>query len=223
LTVTDTGVGIPPEIQPRIFDPFFTSKGVQRAGLGLAVVYGTLQRHEGAITVASTPGQGTTVTIRLPAAAAVQAVVPPTPGLDGAGGTPCQILLIEEEPQVRETLAGLLRAVGHTVTEAASGPAGLALLETLPVDCVLTDLGMPEMTGWEVVKAVNASWPDLPVCLLTGWGDQAADVPPDLRVARVLSKSVSREQLLAVIAEVTGNGGSHATRLPPPNSSGPPR
>ena len=200
LTVTDTGVGIPAEIQPRIFDPFFTTKGVQRTGLGLAVVYGTVQRHGGAITVASTPGQGTTVTLRLPVAPAAA----PGPAATRPGGTPCRLLVIDDEPQVRETLASLLRVAGHTVTEAASGPAGLALLDTLPVDCVLTDLGMPEMTGWEVAKAVNASWPTLPVLLLTGWGDQAADVPPGHRVARVLSKPIHLEQLLAVIAEVTG-------------------
>ncbi|HEX7551441.1 MAG TPA: GAF domain-containing protein, partial [Candidatus Methylomirabilis sp.] len=204
LTVTDTGVGIPAEIQPRIFEPFFTTKGVQRTGLGLAVVYGTLQRHGGTITVASTPGQGTTFTLRLPAAVAVQAAAPPAPVPARAGVTPCRLLIIDDEPKVRSTLASLLRAVGHTVTEAASGPAGLALLGTIPVDCVLTDLGMPEMTGWEVAKAVNASWPHLPVLLLTGWGDQAADVPPGHRVARVLSKPIRREQLLAVIAEVTG-------------------
>ena len=72
------------------------------------------------------------------------------------------------------------------------------------MDCVLTDLGMPEMTGWEVVKAVNASWPHLPVLLLTGWGGQEADVPPGHRVARVLSKPIRREPLLVLIAEVTG-------------------
>jgi PAS domain S-box-containing protein len=200
LTVTDTGVGIPAEIQPDLFDPFFTTKGVQRTGLGLAVVYGTLQRHGGTITVTSAPGQGTTFTLRLPAAPAAA----PGPAAARPGGTPRRLLVIDDEPQVRETLAGLLRAAGHTVTEAASGPAGLALLGTIPVDCVLTDLGMPEMTGWEVAKAVTASWPNLPVLLLTGWGDQTADAPPGHRVARVLSKPIRREELLAVIAEVTG-------------------
>jgi signal transduction histidine kinase len=198
LTVTDTGVGIPAEIQPDLFDPFFTTKGVQRTGLGLAVVYGTVQRHGGTITVASTPRQGTTFTLRLPAVVAVQAAAP---GPARAGVTPRRLLLIDDEPKVRGTLASLLRAVGHTVTEAASGPAGLALLGIIPVDCVLTDLGMPEMTGWEVAKAINASWPHLPVLLLTGWGDQ--DVPPDHRVARILSKPIRREELLVVIAEVT--------------------
>jgi len=128
LTVTDTGVGIPAEIQPRIFDPFFTTKGVQRTGLGLAVAYGTLQRHGGTITVASAPGQGTTVTLRLPAAVAVQVAAPPAPGPARAGVTPRRLLVIDDEPQMRGTLASLLRAAGHTVTEAASGPAGLAPL-----------------------------------------------------------------------------------------------
>jgi PAS domain S-box-containing protein len=203
LTVTDTGVGIPTEIQPDLFDPFFTTKGVQRTGLGLAVVYGTAQRHGGSISVASAPGQETTFTLRLPAAVAVQTAAPPAPAPARAGVTPRRLLLIDDEPKVRGTLASLLRAAGHTVTEAASGPAGLALLGTIPVDCVLTDLGMPEMTGWEVVKAVNASWPHLPVLLLTGWEDQEADVPPGHRVARVLSKPIRREPLLVVIAEVT--------------------
>jgi CheY-like chemotaxis protein len=208
LTVTDTGVGIPAEIQPRIFDPFFTTKGVQRTGLGLAVVYGTLQRQGGTITVASTPGQGTTFTLRLPAAVAVQAATPPAPVPALAEGTPCRLLVIDDEPQVRETLANLLRAVGHTVTEAASGPAGLALLATTPVDCVLTDLGMPEMTGWEVARHITAAWPTLPIVVLTGWGDQAIKDARAPAVARVLSKPIRLKQLLVVIAEVTAGGRS---------------
>jgi signal transduction histidine kinase/DNA-binding NarL/FixJ family response regulator len=208
LTVTDTGVGIPAEIQPRIFDPFFTTKGVQRTGLGLAAVYGTLQRQGGTITVASTPGQGTTFTLRLPAAVAVQAATPPAPVPALAEGTPCRLLVIDDEPQVRETLANLLRAVGHTVTEAASGPAGLALLATTPVDCVLTDLGMPEMTGWEVARHITAAWPTLPIVVLTGWGDQAIKDARAPAVARVLSKPIRLKQLLVVIAEVTAGGRS---------------
>ena len=206
LTVTDTGIGIPAESQPRIFDPFFTTKGVQRTGLGLAVVYGTLQRHGGTISVVSSPGRGTTLTLRLPAAEAGPAAPPPAPAPVVSDGPPCRLLIIDDESEVRETLASLLRAAGHTVTEAASGPAGLALLATLPVDCVLTDLGMPELTGWEVARRITATWPTLPIVVLTGWGDQARTDPCAPAVARVLAKPIRLEQLLAVIAEVTGGG-----------------
>ncbi|MCX5733138.1 MAG: GAF domain-containing protein [candidate division NC10 bacterium] len=201
LTLTDTGVGMPEDVRQKIFEPFFTTKGVKGTGLGLAVVYSILERHGGRVAVASAPGQGTTVTLHFQAAVAGIAAPAAAPPLRSA---PRRLLLIDDEPLVRTTLGSLLRAMGHTVTEAASGADGLATLATHPVDCVLTDLGMPEMTGWDVARAVRARHPILPIVLLTGWGEQApGDVAEMSLVDRVLGKPVRLEDLLDTIAELT--------------------
>jgi CheY-like chemotaxis protein len=195
------------EVRQRIFDPFFTTKGVQGTGLGLSVVYGIMTRHGGRIDVASDPGQGTTVTLRFQAASTgVPATTKPAP----TPPSPRRLLLIDDDPAVRQTLASLLRAAGHTVIEAVGGAAGLALLAQTPVDCLLTDLGMPEMTGWDVARAAKAHSPALPVVLLTGWDEQhvARDATGQGVVDRVLGKPFRLGELLSVIADLTAPPGS---------------
>ena len=142
LTVADTGIGIPHEIQPRIFDPFFTTKGLHGTGLGLSVVYGILERHGGRIDVTSTPGQGTSFRLRF--RAAVPDMRPAVPPSRAALVPARRLLVVDDDAAVRRTLAGLLRASGQEVLEAASGPEALACLATTMVDLVFTDLGMPE-------------------------------------------------------------------------------
>jgi PAS domain S-box-containing protein len=202
LTVTDTGTGMPEEVLRHIFDPFYTTKGIRGTGLGLAVVYSIVERHGGRIAVTSTPGQGTIFTLRFQAAPGGPDAAPsPAPSHVHA---PRRILLIDDETPVRTTAAQLLRAIGHTVVETESGAAGLAALAAQAVDLVLTDLGMPEMTGWEVAQRVKATRPHLPVILLTGWGQQISHTTPGQEyVDRVLGKPVRLADLQAAIAELT--------------------
>ncbi len=201
IAVTDTGVGMSEVIRQRIFDPFFTTKAEKGTGLGLSMVYGILERHGGHISVDSTPGKGSTFTLRFPPA---PGTLPP-PAVPPHLGPPRRLLLIDDDPLVRQTLARLLRTAGHTVLEAAGGPAGLACLAAEPVDLVLTDLGMPDMNGIEVARAVKTQAPHLPVLLLTGWGDQGA--PEVIRtglVNRVLGKPFRLQEVLDTIAEHCG-------------------
>jgi PAS domain S-box-containing protein len=204
LTVTDSGVGMTEEVRSRIFEPFFTTKGVTGTGLGLAVVYGIMERHGGKIAVASTPGQGTAFTLWFRGAetrpeAAAETDQPSAPGRR-------RILLIDDEEPVRMTIANLLRAVGHTVIEADGGAQGLACLTDGAVDLVITDLGMPKMTGWEVAQQVKATFSDLPVLLLTGWGEHLSDAAPGRGcVDRVLAKPIRLEELQGAIAKYTGS------------------
>jgi PAS domain S-box-containing protein len=201
LAVADNGVGIPDEVRERIFDPFFTTKGFHGTGLGLSVVYGLLERHGGRIDVTSAPGQGTTFRLRFRAANpdTTAATQRPTPAVVPSR----RILLVDDDATVRRTLADLLRASGQEVVEAASGPEAIEWLGTMSLDLVFTDLGMPKITGWDVARAAKARCPDLPVILLTGWGDQAAtEAPPGVRVDRVLTKPVPRSTVLTVIAEL---------------------
>jgi signal transduction histidine kinase/CheY-like chemotaxis protein/HAMP domain-containing protein len=201
LRVADTGIGMPDEVRQRVFEPFFTTKGVRGTGLGLSVVYGIMERHGGRIAIESAPGRGTTIVLRFQEAAPHEAEPPAAPTLQP---TPRRLLLIDDDPMVRTTLANLLRAMGHAVVEAESGPAGLAALQANPVDCILTDLGMPDMTGVEVARHIKAQHPHLPVVLLTGWGEHwAGDAPEPAATDRVLGKPVKLDELLRTIAELS--------------------
>jgi len=164
-------------------------------------VYGIMERHGGQIEVTSAPGKGATFRLRFRPAAEV----PQRPFRVTASLLPSRrILLVDDDAAVRQTLAALLRASGQEVIEADSGAAAVDWLAATPVDLVITDLGMPQVTGWEVARAAKARRADLPVVLLTGWGDQTeAEASADGDVDRVLAKPVPRSTVLAVIAELT--------------------
>ena len=170
VTVRDAGIGMSSETARRIFEPFFTTKGPQGSGLGLAVVWGIVTRHGGTVEVASRVGRGSTFTVRLPGARPVPA--PPVGSAPARPARPARVLVVDDEAGVREVLRDLLGGEGYTVVDAADGPSGLALCEREPVDVVLSDVSMPGMSGWEVAEACHARFPDLPVGLITGWGDR---------------------------------------------------
>jgi GAF domain-containing protein len=169
-TVTDTGIGMTEEVRQRVFDPFFTTKAEKGTGLGLSVAYGIVTRHGGEIEVRSQPWRGSSFTVRLPVArqTAPPAVVPGGP----EPVAPARILVIEDEENVRQVLAELLMAHGHTVVSHADGRSGLARFHDEPFDVVFTDLGMPGLSGWEVARVVKLRRPAVPVVLVTGWSDQ---------------------------------------------------
>jgi CheY-like chemotaxis protein len=200
LAVTDTGVGMPPEVQARIFEPFFTTKGVRGTGLGLAVVYGIMKRHGGTVEVASAPMQGATFTLRFRRADTPGPVPVATP----VAATTRRLLVVDDEPVVLTTVAALLRAAGHTVLEAADGPAALALLAREPLDLAFTDLGMPDMNGWELAREIKARRPGLPVVLLTGWRDPTpGDDQTERHVDTILGKPIRLGDVLRVIDRLT--------------------
>jgi PAS domain S-box-containing protein len=201
LHLEDTGVGMSPEIQSRIFEPFFTTKGPRGTGLGLAMVYAAMQRHGGRIDVVSAPGVGTRFTLWFRQASRAPS---PAPVRLPLRVVPRTILLIEDTPAVRHSTALLLRQAGHCVLEAAHGNEGLGMLARHPVDLVLTDLGMPGMSGREVARRVKALAPRLPVVLLTGWEDREEPTPgTPPAVDQVLHKPVRLEALLQTIADLT--------------------
>ncbi len=201
-SVADDGVGMADDVRHRALEPFFTTKGPHNTGLGLSVAHGIVQRHRGELDVQSRVGEGTVVTLRLPrtdaAADEDQAPLapPPPPPLS------LRILLIEDEARVRATLADVFAALGHTVLQAGGGRAGLEVLERGErVDVVITDLGMPEMNGWDVARAIKARWPDLPVGLVTGWALGGELSPEEVgRVDFVIAKPYEIEALQAALA-----------------------
>jgi PAS domain S-box-containing protein len=181
ITVTDTGSGIPPQLLERVCDPFFTTKPRgEGTGLGLAMVKGFVTDAGGAIALESTPGVGTRITLRLPRAE-MAAQPPDEPSVEApramapAHAHPRRettALVVEDDDEVRPVTCAFLREAGYRVFEAASGPVALALLQVSGnVDVLVTDLAMPSMDGLQLVQAVHAARPGLPVVLVTSHAD----------------------------------------------------
>lgn len=170
LSVHDTGVGMTPEVMERLFEPFFTTKGEGGTGLGLSVSKRIVEEHEGELTVTSRPGVGSTFTVSLPRS--VRDTVSDTKKPEPPGGAPLKVLLIDDEPQVREVLMRMLRLDGHTPTPAGTAREGLRLLASERFDLVLTDLGLPDMPGWQLARAAKRGSTPVPVVLITGWTEE---------------------------------------------------
>ncbi len=200
-SVADDGVGMDDAVRRQALEPFFTTKGPSGTGLGLSVANSIVQRHRGELSLRPNEPQGTVVTLRLPQASAGPAAPPPAPTPEGP---PMRVLVIDDEPLVREALADSLIEDGHSVIQVASGAEGLArLAEGADVDVVLTDLGMPEMTGWDVARAVRTRHPGLPIGLITGWA-VALQISDEERrgVDFLLAKPYTTEALRAAFAGI---------------------
>jgi PAS domain S-box-containing protein len=169
VQVRDTGVGMTDEQRRRCIEPFYTTKGPAGTGLGLSIVHGTVERHRGRLEITSEPGHGTTVALSFPPAIAATEL---RGDLAAARRqTSRHILVVDDEAAVRETVAGLLRELGHQVAMVASARQALAAVEAEPFDLVLTDLAMPEMNGEQLMAQLKARFPHLKVALMTGFGD----------------------------------------------------
>ena len=196
IAVSDSGTGMPPDVKRRAFEPFFTTKGVKRTGLGLAVAYGTVQRHGGQISIDSEPGAGTTVTFWLPAP--VEEAVAAARPAPARGQRFRSVLVIDDEADVRDLVSDVLASHGHHITGASGGREGLARFEAGTYDIVLTDLGMPDLNGWEVARAIKSARSDTPVLLLTGWAD-AVDPSAAGLVDAILKKPFGLDELAAAV------------------------
>jgi GAF domain-containing protein/CheY-like chemotaxis protein len=197
VSVSDAGVGMPADVKRRAFEPFFTTKGVKRTGLGLAMAYGTVQRHGGQIALQSEPAAGTTVTVRLPALEPARDVRRPAD--EAPGERSGSVLVIDDEGDVRELVAEVLSSCGHRITAAAGGREGLACFEAGRYDVVLTDLGMPDLNGWEVARAIKSARAETPVLLLTGWADAVDPIAASV-VDGILKKPFGVDELAAAVA-----------------------
>ena len=193
LTVTDTGSGMTESERARCLEPFFTTKGERGTGLGLAVVYGIIQRHGGTIEIASEKGVGTTFAIHLPATTAAQETAAPV--LDRVG-QPLHVLVVDDQEIICELIADLLSADGHTTASARHGHEALEMFGAAPFDLVITDQSMPLMNGVQLGGALKAHSPDTPVILLTGFGEEMlADGALPHGIDLVLGKPVSHADL----------------------------
>lgn len=210
IEVADSGIGMDPETRLRMFDPFFTTKGAAGTGLGLSVSREIVERHGGRFEVVSAPGEGTRIRVWLPSSSEdppspPQKSVPPSPAPVLHPSTPGpgrRILLIDDDDAVREVLAEMLRTADYHVVEAATGAAGVALAEQAPFDLIFTDLGMPDMNGWEVAARVRAERPNTRVGIITGWDVRADEARlRALGVEIVIAKPFRLQHVLDTVAE----------------------
>jgi signal transduction histidine kinase/ActR/RegA family two-component response regulator len=213
LTIADTGTGMPPEVAARVFEPFFTTKEPGRGtGLGLSQVYGFIRQSGGHVKIETQPGAGTRVMIWLPrtaktaTTAAAPAVAAPPEAMTGGE----MILVVEDDELVRMFVTETLEDLGCVVLEARDGPAALKLLEeTVDLDLLITDIGLPGMSGWQLLEAVRARRPDLKALLTTGYGRNS---DPDAKAGdantHLLSKPFTAEALTRTVRELMARGRS---------------
>jgi CheY-like chemotaxis protein len=201
VTVTDTGVGMTPEVLAHALDPFFTTKEPGKGtGLGLAQAYAFATQSQGSLTLSSTPGQGTRVELHLP-----RSTLPlsPQPGRVGEIAAPHasgRVLFVEDDALVREAVVRGLEESGFEVLTAASGDRALEMIEAgLEIDVVFSDIVMPgKLSGIDLAALLRERRPRLPVVLATGYTDQRATVPG----VQVLAKPYQIGQLVELLSSL---------------------
>jgi signal transduction histidine kinase len=199
LHVSDTGVGMPEEVRLRCLEPFFTTKGEAGTGLGLAMVYGIVERHGGTLDIQSMPGMGTTFIISLP------------PALDAANEitaqrqksvSPLKVLVADDQPELCAVMAKYLVNDCHAVETASDGRTALEAFRASNFDLVIADQAMPGMSGKQLATAIKKDSPGTPIILLTGFSETGNSAPLNKVIDRVLTKPVSPIDLRHAIVEV---------------------
>jgi signal transduction histidine kinase/ActR/RegA family two-component response regulator/HAMP domain-containing protein len=206
VEVTDNGTGMDEETRRRCLEPFFSTKGKRGTGLGLAMVYGVMERHEGSIEIDSEKGKGTTFRLTFPVRKNVSAT---GDGHDDSTALkPLQILCIDDEPLLRDLLKEMLERDGHAVEVSDGGQSGIEAFRSAsrrgkPFDVVITDLGMPYVDGRQVAKTLKRESPQTPVVMLTGWGAfMKEDGGGPTQVDCLLSKPPRSKELRATLSRL---------------------
>ena len=209
VEVSDTGVGMNEDTRRRCLEPFFTTKGERGTGLGLAMVYGVVQRHDAEVQIDSVVGSGTTVRLSFPVPASVLPALAHPPPAE-APTRRLRVLIVDDDPLMLKSLCDTLELDGHVVVIANGGQAGIDTFNAArrpdqAFDIVITDLGMPYVDGRAVAVAVKASSANAtPVILLTGWGQRlVADGEVPAHVDWVLSKPPKLREVRAALARFT--------------------
>jgi len=212
LTVRDNGTGMDAETQSRAFEPFFTTKGFAKGtGLGLSVVYGIVNQMGGFIEVESEPGKGTEFRINLPVASETPMGIFETDEGPIPGGSET-ILLAEDEPALRNKLHQVLAKAGYRVIVAADGMQALQLSveETAPIHLLVTDIVMPEMSGYRVAERLLTLRPEIKVLYISGYPDGSHESVSPASEENFLQKPFTKEKLLRRIREIVDSSESQA-------------
>ena len=204
LEIGDTGTGMTEETRRRCLEPFFTTKGERGTGLGLSMVYGIVQRHEGEIDIQTAVGQGTTFIIRLPHHTTKLSSQPERVDKPASQAPSFRILVVDDEPLTGKVIGEYLKLDGHTVEIAGNGGGGLETFRKGHFDLVIVDRAMPDMSGDQVASTIKALSPTTPIIMLTGFGSMmdAADEKPasvDLVVGKPVTIADLRRALMEVV------------------------
>ena len=198
LSVTDTGVGMSPAVVDRLFEPFFTTKAHGGTGLGLSVVHGIVRDHDGAVTVKSEPGEGSTFEIYLPAAVEQKRAAPSATG-DAPRGQGQHIMYVDDEEALVAVMSRLLPRIGYRCTGYSDPRAALQAFRAAPgsFDAIVTDMAMPNMNGLQFADAVREQRDDIPIAIASG---NAADVSHSrVDIDAVIQKPVSMDGLARLL------------------------
>jgi PAS domain S-box-containing protein len=204
IRVKDTGTGIPPEVKARMFEPFFTTKGVGKGtGLGLSIVHGIVNAHEGQIEVETELGKGTMFTLMFPMLELSKVAEEEPLNTVDTGGEET-LLIVEDEPFLRNLLAKMLRTKGYSVIEAADGEEALKIFEKKKkqIDLVITDMGMPNMDGYELLKKLRRKKKDVKVVVMTGYMDSEQYEKLAKEQVDVVSKPFDIAEISATVRNV---------------------
>ena len=205
LRLSDTGTGMSEEVRQRCMDPFFSTKGERGTGMGLAMVFGIIQRNFGTTEIESEEGKGTTFTIRIPLQSADVSGDGDDSEAVGKATRSLNVLAVDDDSTGLGMVAAMLRTDGHTVDTAANGREGLEKFRDGKYDVVVTDRAMPEMNGDDLAGAIREVVPLQPVIMLTGFGEimqGASERPAGVDV--VVSKPITVTALREAVAEATG-------------------
>ena len=210
LAVSDTGCGMTPDVVKRVFEPFFTTKPAGKGtGLGLAMVYGFVKQSNGHVKVYSEPGEGTSVKIYLPRAIAPATVQRAVAPLDLPRGQ-ATLLVVEDDPEVREIAASILRELGYHILEASDGEQALHVFgaHAAEVDMLLVDVVLPgKLRGREIAERITAMRPSVRVLYMSGYTENAIVHHGRLdEGVHLLGKPFKRDQLARKVADVLGAG-----------------
>ena len=199
IAIRDSGPGMGAATRDRAFEPFFSTKRSGSAGLGLAETYGIMRRHRGDVSIESAPGEGTTVTLRFPIAR-THVTNEPTRAVVGDG--PLHVLVVEDDDDGRDFLQRVLRTQGHRVDIARNcreARERVAAATATSYHLMLTDVGLPDGSGWDLAAFVHDSRPEIRIGVITGW--EGASAPHEVRgVEFVLQKPMRAAELLASVA-----------------------
>jgi len=203
VSVSDTGIGITPEVRARLFEPYFTTKKEMGRGLGLALSMDIVKRHRGEIAVESAPGQGATFLVRLPASQ-VGSGAEDSQGEDACGSLRTKVahrvLVVDDDEPLRTLFSRFLGRLGQDAVIATDGRVALDLLQHERFDLLITDLGMPDLSGRQVAQRARALCPDLPIILTTGWGEtMTPDKLAEMQVSALLPKPFTFDSLAATL------------------------
>ena len=197
LEISDNGIGMTEETKKRIFDPFFTTKGVNHSGLGMSMLYGTIKRHNGSIDIKTKPGEGTMFTIVLPKGK--EEIDKEDEKLDPVVEIrESNIMIIDDEPEIGVLLSEILSNQGHQTCVFDNGIGGIEAFKKGSYEILITDLGMPGVSGWEVINIVRQIKPGVVIGIITGW-DVSEEEAKQKGVDFLIKKPFRADYVLQVV------------------------